>query len=157
MNWLCASTMENYLVFGDLIGNWYFPLRVGATIDFFEAFFRPKSCHSKSAITFFVDHLWPNGFLCLIEQARNCPFGFPDDRYRHVRLRHKLLRNRKKWKSFNPFSEKGMNAGLIRIALNYSLISILVNRQSVLALFILYWDLETIFWIFLRNFGLFFA
>ena len=37
-------------------------LRVGGTIEFFEAFFRPKSCHSKSAITFLVDHLGPNGF-----------------------------------------------------------------------------------------------
>ena len=82
-------------------------LRVGATIEFFEAFFRPKSCHSKSAITFFVDHLWSNGFLCLIEQARNCPFRLPYDRYRHVRLRHKLLRNRKNGKVSTHFLKKG--------------------------------------------------
>ena len=91
----------------------------------------------------FIDHLWPNDFQCCMDQARNGPFRLPDDWCRHVRLRY-----HKKWKSFNSFSEKGMNTGLIRIALTYSMLSISVNRQSFLALFILYWDLETIFWIF---------
>ena len=103
----------------------------------------------------FIDHLWPNDFQCCMDQARNGPFRLPDDWCRHVRWRNELLRNHKKWKSFNSFSEKGMNTGLIRIALNYSFLSILVNRQSFLILFILYLDLETIFWNFLRNFGLF--
>ena len=55
-------------------------LRVGATIEFFEAFFRPKSCHSNSTIEFILDHVRSNGFQYHIDQARNCPFGLPNDR-----------------------------------------------------------------------------
>ena len=73
--------------------------------------------------------------------------------YKYRKGGHELLSNHKKWKSFNSFSEKGMNTGLIKIAVDYSLMSILVNRQSFLAIVILHWDLETIFWKFLWNFG----
>ena len=116
----------------------------------FVCFFLEKSYHSNLAITFYVDHEWPNGFQHQIDQARNCPFRLSDDRWRHVRLRHDLLHNRKKWKSFKRFSEKRMKLELIKIALNESLISVLVNGQSVLAIFIPQKILEKIF---SKNFG----
>ena len=37
-------------------------LRQGCRIEFFEAFFRPKSCHSNLVIIFIVNHEWSNGF-----------------------------------------------------------------------------------------------
>ena len=43
-------------------GNLSVHLRQGCRIEFFEAFFRPKSCHSNLVIIFIVDHEWPNGF-----------------------------------------------------------------------------------------------
>ena len=93
-------------------------------------FFKKKSCHSNSTTSFILDHVKPNGFQCRIDQARYCPFRLSDDRWRHVRLRNRLLYNLKKWKSFNPISEKGMNRELIKLALYSSYIRILVNRQS---------------------------
>ena len=74
-------------------GLWHYRLRVGATIEFSETFFQPKSCHSNSAIEFNLDHVRSNGFQYHIDQARNCPFGLLNDRWCHVRLRHELLRN----------------------------------------------------------------
>ena len=99
-------------------------LRQGCRMEFLSHFFnfwdfsRPKSYHSNLPIAFIVDHLKPNGFQYHIDQARNCPFGLPDDRWHHVRLRHRLLRNRKKCKSFKQFSEKRMKLELIKIALH---------------------------------------
>ena len=121
-------------------------LRVGETIEFFEiifkfvfkfvCFFKEKSCHSNSTTTFILDHVKPNGFQYRVDQARNCPFRLSDDRWRHVRLRNRLLYNLKKWKSFNPISEKGMNCELIKLALKSSYIRFLVNRQSFVSTFI---------------------
>ena len=99
-------------------------LRQGCRMEFLDHFFnfwdfsRPKSYHSNLPIAFIVDHLKPNGFQYHIDQARNCPFGLPDGRWHHVRLRHRLLRNRKKCKSFKQFSEKRMKLELIKIALH---------------------------------------
>ena len=98
--------------------------------------FKKKSCHSNSNTTFILEHVKPNGFQCCIDQARNCPFRLSDDRWRHVRLRNRLLYNLKKWKSFNPISEKGMNCELIKLALKSSYIRFLVNRQSFVSTFI---------------------
>ena len=103
---------------------WNPDLRQGCRMEFLDHFFnfwdfsRPKSYHSNLPIAFIVDHLKPNGFQYHIDQARNCPFGLPDGRWHHVRLRHRLLRNRKKCKSFKQFSEKRMKLELIKIALH---------------------------------------
>ena len=43
-------------------------------------FFLEKSYHSNWVIKSILDHLWPNGFKYHIDQPRNCPLGFPDDR-----------------------------------------------------------------------------
>ena len=73
-------------------------LRQGCRMEFFSIyfsiclfFFMEKPYHSNWAIKFILDHLWPNGFEYHIDQPRNCPFGFPDDRWRHHRLRNRLL------------------------------------------------------------------
>ena len=99
-------------------------------------FFLEKSYHSNLAITFYVDHEWPNGFQHQIDQARNCPFRLSDDRWRHVRWRNELLHNCKNCQTGGPFYEKRMNSKMIKIAPNSSLINVLINGQPSLTILI---------------------
>ena len=103
-------------------------------------FFYEKSYHSNLAITFYVEHEWPNGFQHQIDQARNSPFRLSDDRWRN-----RLLHNYKNCQTGGPFYEKGMNPETTKITPNSSLISVLINGLSSLTLIILRKILEMIF------------
>ena len=115
-------------------------------------FFLEKSYHSNLAITFYVDHQWPNGFQHQIGQARNCPIRLPDARWRHIRLRNGLLHNHKNFRISASFSEKGMNLKMPKMPRNSSLVSILWNRQPFLNKLIPQLILEKFF---RKNFGFF--
>ena len=110
-------------------------LRVGCTMAFLKSIFWPKSCHSKLARTFFVDHLWANGFQCQLDQDQNFQLACSNDRCHYVRLRNRLLRNsenRKKWKSFKVSYGKRMSSGVTKTPPKYSLMSSIVHGHEVL-------------------------
>ena len=119
----------------------------------FSNFYWPKSCHSNLAITFFLDHVRPNGFDNHLDQVRNCRVQLPDERWRHIRLRNGLLHNHENLRISASFSEKGMNLKMIKMLRNYSLVRIVWNRQLILAIFIPQLILERFF---RQNLGFFY-
>ena len=121
-------------------------------LHFFN-FYWPKSCHSNLAITFFLGHARPNGFHYHLDQVRNCPIRFPDDRWRHIRLRNGLLHNHENLRISASFSDKGMNLKMIKMLRNYSLVRNVWNRQRILAIFIPQLILERFF---RQNLGFFY-
>ena len=108
-------------------------------------FFLKKSYHSNLAITFYVDHEWPNGFKRRIDQARNCPFRLSDDRWRHVRLRNRLLDNRQNCKTCTLFFGKGMSQEMVVIPPSSSQVCVLWTRLAVLTILSPQFVLEKIF------------
>ena len=108
-------------------------------------FFLEKSYHSNSAITFILDPVRSNGFHYNIDQARNFPFGLPDDRWRHDRLRNGLLYNHLNFQISAPFFKKGMNRRRITIPPKSPLISFVWDRLPFLIISIAQLILEKYF------------
>ena len=67
----------------------------------FLSFFRARTSHSKPAVIWNVDPISPNGFQLTIVTDLKCLFDYLNDRWRHVRLRNRVLCNGKSHKKLS--------------------------------------------------------